>query len=166
MTTPVLNIDDLEDFMDVSHGERFAARLASIGPRLGARKLGYNVTVVPPGKRAFPKHNHHVLEEMFYVIDGTGEVRVGDAVHPLRPGDVVACPPGGPESAHQIVNTSDSAELRFLAVSTAETPDIVEYPDSGKFGVREVTGRDANGMPTGFRFIGRVEDGRDYWEGE
>jgi len=165
MTRPVINIDELE-YMEIAHGDRFQARLGAISPRIGAQKLGYNLTVLPPGKRAFPRHNHHVNEEMFFILDGAGELRVGEESWPLRAGDVIACPPGGPETAHQIANTSESEDLRFLAVSSSMSPEIVDYPDSGKFGVREVTGRDENGMPSGFRFVGRIEDERDYWEGE
>ena len=40
----------------LSHGDRFAARIAPVAARIGARRLGYNVTVVAPGKRAFPFH--------------------------------------------------------------------------------------------------------------
>jgi hypothetical protein len=32
-------------------------------------------------------------------------VRIGPDTYPLRPGDVVASSPGGPEVAHQIINT-------------------------------------------------------------
>ena len=103
--------------------------------RASARKLlGYNITAVPPGKRAFPLHNHVVNEEMFFVLEGSGELRVGDATHPVRAGDIIACPPGGPETAHQLVNTGD-AELKYLAVSTTLSPEVCDYPDSGKFGV-------------------------------
>ena len=49
-------------------------------------------------------------------------------------GDIIACPPGGPETAHQILNTGNE-ELRYLAVSTKPSPEICDYPDSGKFGV-------------------------------
>src|SRR5262249_38061245 len=61
---PILNVAALE-YRRWGHGERFEARVAAIGGRLGAQKLGYNVTVLPPGKRAFPFHNHRVNEEMF-----------------------------------------------------------------------------------------------------
>jgi uncharacterized cupin superfamily protein len=97
--------------------EHFDARSARIGPRIGARLLGYNVTAVPPGKAAFPFHAHRVNEEMFFILDGAGELRLGAQVHPVRRGDVIACPPGGPEAAHQLRNTG-STELRYLAVST------------------------------------------------
>jgi len=64
----ITNLSDLEfqpspipipDFL----AERYAgARLAMIGPKIGAQKLGYNITSLPPGKRAFPLHNHRVNE--------------------------------------------------------------------------------------------------------
>ncbi len=92
---------------------------------------------------------------MFFVLEGAGEVRIGGETFPIKKGDFIACPPGGPELAHQIVNTSD-AELKYLAVSTKESPEIAEYPDSKKFGV----------MTEGFRFLGRAGDSLDYWDGE
>jgi uncharacterized cupin superfamily protein len=120
--------------------------------------------VVPPGKRAFPFHNHRVNEEMFFVLEGEGEVRIGAERHPIRRGDVIASVPGGPELAHQIVNTSNS-ELRYLSVSTKMSPELVEYPDSGKFGVgAEFPGSD--GKPKTVRFLGRMNASIDYWEGE
>ena len=48
-----------------------------------------------PGKRAFPFHNHQVNEEMFFVIAGSGEVRIGAEMFPIRKGDIIACPAGG-----------------------------------------------------------------------
>jgi uncharacterized cupin superfamily protein len=162
---PIINIADLE-LQPWGHGDMFEARLGAIASKIGAQKLGYGLTVVPPGKRAFPAHNHRVNEEMFYIIDGEGELRVGDARYPLRAGDVIACPPGGPETAHQILNTS-SRDIRYLAVSTTLQPEIVEYPDSKKFGVRWPLGPDEKGRPQGGRFLGRLEDGvQDYWDGE
>ena len=163
-TRPILNIADLE-YRTNEHAERYQARIGAIGAKIGAKKLGYNVTVVPPGKRAFPFHVHRVNEEMFFVLDGEGELRIGADRHPIRRGDVIACPPGGPELAHQIINTS-TAELRYLAVSTKMTPEIAEYPDSGKFGVLAEYPAAADGKPQGFRYVGRPEIAVDYWDGE
>ncbi|TDJ32810.1 MAG: cupin domain-containing protein [Gammaproteobacteria bacterium] len=165
MTHPILNIADLE-FHPWGHGERFEAKLGDIGKKLGARKLGYNLTVLPPGKRAFPFHSHRVNEEMFFVVEGEGEVRIGEDRHPIRSGDVICCPPGGRETAHQIINSSD-AELKYLAISTQEQPEVAEYPDSGKYSIFSVlTG--ADGKPETMRLI--IPDGgagmNDYWEGE
>jgi uncharacterized cupin superfamily protein len=164
MNPPILNIADLE-FRPNEHGDRFGSRIGPIGSKLGAKKLGYNVTVVPPGKRAFPFHSHRVNEEMFFVLEGQGEVRIGDATYPIRQGDVIACPPDGAEAAHQIVNTS-SAEIKYLAVSTSLSPDIAEYPDSNKFGFLADFGPGPDGKPRRFRFLGRDGGSLEYYDGE
>ena len=44
---------------------------------------------------------------------------------------MIACPPGGPEVAHQIVNTGTTT-MRYLALSTIVEIEACEYPDSGK----------------------------------
>jgi uncharacterized cupin superfamily protein len=173
MRKQILNIAEVE-FIAVGYGtsnpgtenppEKFQARRGDIGRRLGAQKLGYNITVVPPGKRAFPLHSHRANEEMFFVLEGEGEVRIGAETFPIRKGDVMAHPPGGPETAHQIVNTS-KAELKYLAVSTRISPEIAEYPESGKFGVyAEYPSED--GKPRGFRFISRPGASINYYDGE
>jgi len=171
MSHPIINIDEVElqprPAAFAATGDaanRFDARMGFIAPRIGAQKLGYNLTAVPPGKRAFPLHNHRVNEEMFLVLEGTGEIRVGDAVYPIRAGDVIACPPGGKETAHQIVN-SGTAELKYLAVSTKLSPDIAEYPDSGKFGVLAEF-PSGGSKPKTFRFVGRESNAVPYWDGE
>jgi uncharacterized cupin superfamily protein len=171
MNEPIVNIADIElqprpaaFTPSGAAAERFEARLAPISARLGARKLGYNVTAVAPGKRAFPFHNHRVNEEMFFVLQGTGEIRIGGNAYSIRAGDIIACPPGGKETAHQIVNTG-AEELRYLAVSTKLSPEIAEYPDSGKFGILAEFPV-ADGPPQYFRYVGREIHSVDYWDGE
>ncbi len=88
----------------------------------------------------------------------------GDETSPLRAGDFIACPPGGPEVAHQIVNTG-TEELRYLAVSTMIYPEAVEYPDSGKVGVMSRQIR-SDGTLRVLRHITREGDAVDYWDGE
>jgi uncharacterized cupin superfamily protein len=168
MTHPVLNIADvaLTDLAERARQRgsemptaRFGGRIGPIAPLIGARKLGYNLTVIDPGKAAFPKHSHRANEEMFFVLEGTGELRMGEAIHPVRAGDVIACPPGGPGTAHQLINTGTIA-LRFLAVSTMEFPEICEYPDSNK--LNAITGMGTDD----FRHLARHGESLDYWEGE
>lgn len=131
------------------------ATMGQISSLIGAQKLGYNVTKIPPGKRAFPIHNHHVNEEMFFILEGEGQVRIGNEIFSIKRGDVIACPPGGKELAHQIVNNS-SDELVYLSVSTKLSPEIAEYPDSGKFGV----------LSSDMRFLGKLDQSLGYWDGE
>jgi uncharacterized cupin superfamily protein len=170
MTRPVVNIADVEFQTRASPvpahaADTFEARFARISALVGAKQLGYNITAVPPGKRAFPRHSHRVNEEMFFVLQGSGEIRIGDQTYALRAGDVVACPPGGAETAHQIANTG-TEELRYLAVSTQRAPEICEYPDSGKFGV--ITGHATPGAAPSpaFPHFGLLGAGVGYWEGE
>lgn len=65
------------------------------------------------------------------MLEGAGTLRVAGEMLPLRTGDI-AFIPAGPEYPHQIINTSD-APLQYLSISTRDMPEIVEYPDSGKF---------------------------------
>ncbi|MEO8306980.1 MAG: cupin domain-containing protein [Pseudomonadota bacterium] len=171
MTRCIVNIDEisLDDMQPMfkptgDAAQRFASKLAPVGSRIGAQLLGYNITAVPPGMRAFPLHNHHATEEMFFIVSGSGELRIGDERFTLRVGDFIANPPGGPEVAHQIINTG-SEELRYLAVSTLVTPEIVEYPDSGKFGAI-LRRKQPDGSQRVLRHIDREGTGLDYWEGE
>ena len=147
--------------------EGYEAELAFVGPMLGAKLLGTSVTKVPPGNRAFPLHNHRVNEELFFILEGIGEVRIGDERFPIKKGDFLSCPPGGPATAHQIINTGD-ADMTYIGISTKLSPEIAEYPDSGtgKFGILADFGADTEGKPQGFRYIGKTGDNGDYWEGE
>ena len=133
MPRPVINLDQIA-FDDVEENGLYTSRRATIGDLIGARRLGYNLTVLPPGKAQCPFHCHHGEEEMFLVLDGEGELRFGSERHPLRRHDVIACPTGGPDVAHQIINTGQT-ELRYLALSTRADLDACEYPDSGKVSV-------------------------------
>lgn len=172
MKKPIANVNEAElhprPAVFAPKGEAAAAfevKTARIGELLGAKKLGYNVSSVPPGKAAYPFHSHRINEEMFFVLSGVGVVRIGTETYPIREGDVIACPAGGPETAHQIRNSGDS-DLRYLAVSTQESPEICDYPDSGKFGVYALLSESDDGKPEYFYFMGRGEMALDYWAGE
>ena len=97
---------------------------------------------------------------MFFILEGEGELRFGDTRYPLRRNDVIACPTGGPEVAHQIVNTG-AAPMRYLAISTIVELDACEYPDSGKVSV--VAGRRGE---RGLRKMFRAETTVDYYDRE
>jgi uncharacterized cupin superfamily protein len=132
---------------------------------LGARKLGYSLIVLAPGKRAFPFHHHRVNEEMFFIVEGEGEMRIGHEPHAIRAGDVIACPPGDIETAHQIINTS-ALDLRYLAISTQASPEVVEYPDTGRHAVIVADETAAVTSAKRFRAMFRLEDSLGYWDGE
>ena len=167
MTTPAEALRALliRNFNDVplSRDQRpplYDAQGARLAVGTAARKLGASVDIVAPGMRSCPYHLHHAQEEMFIVIEGSGTLRVGGEMLPIRTGDVMFIP-AGPEYPHQIINTSD-APLKYLSISTLEAPEIVEYPDSGKSlstGPRDATGQR-------FDQIQRIGADLDYWDGE
>jgi uncharacterized cupin superfamily protein len=154
-----MNLADVV-FDDIEENGIYTSSRAQIAAHIGARDLGYNLTVLPPGKVQCPFHSHRGEEEMFFILEGEGELRFGDRRYPIRANDVIACPTGGPEVAHQIINTG-KVTMRYLAISTLRDIDVCEYPDSNKISV--VTGgRDEPGL----RKIMRAENTVDYYDRE
>ena len=150
----VVNIDSvkLEHF---EKGDKYASDGVRLGPLLGAKSLGYSYDVVPPGMRACPFHSHRAEEEMFFIVKGEGTLRYGDETRKIRAGDVICCPVGGPETAHQIVNDS-GADLAYLSISTMMPAEVCEYPDSNKIGA----------FGGGVRHMTKTEHHLDYWTDE
>ena len=157
---PIANLDEIAQFEDVEENGIYTSRRAMFSDGIGARLLGYNLTVLPPGKVQCPFHAHHGEEEMFLILEGEGELRFGDARYPLRKHDVIACPTGGPEVAHQIVNTG-TTDMRYLALSTRVGIEVCEYPDSQKLAV--FAGQE--GKPL-LRKVFRSESDVDYYDRE
>jgi uncharacterized cupin superfamily protein len=164
---PFVNINDIELVPQSPQKPEagFEARYAPIAAPLGATKLGCRLTAVPPGKKAFPHHVHHVNDELFVILSGEGTLRFGAEQYPVRSGDVIVCPAGGADKAHQLINTS-AGELRYLSISSLEQPEVAEYPDSGKFGVYSVTAAEATPPARRLVFLGRTASGVDYFDGE
>ena len=129
------------------------ARLAA---GTSAVALGMSIDTVAPGMRGCPYHLHHAEEEAFVILEGRGTLRVAGELLEIKAGDV-AFLPAGPEYPHQIINTSD-APLKYLSISTRARPEIVEYPDSGKY----------LAMPGGNSQarMARIAPDLDYWDGE
>lgn len=159
MKPPFVNLDEVV-FNDVEDNGLYTSRRALFSAGIGARQLGYNLTELPPGKSQCPFHAHRAEEEMFFILEGRGELRFGDKRYPIRAHDVIACPVGGPEVAHQITNTGP-VTLRYLAVSTQAAVEVCEYPDSNKIGVF------AQAPGAGrLRVLVRAGSGVDYYDRE
>ena len=67
--------------------------------------------IAPGCNNEFHKHAH---ESIFVVLEGDGEVRVGDRWSPMKTGDVAFVPRWIP---HQTRNTSRERELVILAIT-------------------------------------------------
>jgi uncharacterized cupin superfamily protein len=160
--TPVISIHGLEFEQRPearqptgAAAQKFHVERGSLTERMGLTTLGINVTRVAPGKTAYPFHSHRCNDELFYILGGDGELRLGSERHAVKAGDVIGCPIGGPETAHQLINTG-SEPLLYLSISSNLDPDICEYPDSKKIGV----------WAGEFMVLTRSDTPVDYWDGE
>ena len=140
MTTPpcpVLNVANAAESVS-EHGVYWGAGTRDLVPAMRAAggSLGVRNVRVPPGRTACPFHTHAIEDEVFYVLSGTGVLRYGEALHPLRAGDCVSCP-AGTGVAHQLANTGD-VDLVYLAIGRRDPHEVCTYPDSGKVMVRSL----------------------------
>jgi uncharacterized cupin superfamily protein len=131
------------------HGEVDSA-WRDLGVAAGSVASGINHVEIAVRARSCPFHCHGAEEEIFVVLAGDGALRLGDERHPVRPGHVVARPPGT-RVAHQFI--AGDAGLTLLAWGTREPNDVVWYPDSSKVNLR------------GIGIKARLEP-LDYWDGE
>jgi uncharacterized cupin superfamily protein len=165
MTGPVLNVADAPNFVNQPEGStRFGSTMAPMGKAVGLKHLGAMFMQVEPGRRAFPFHCHHGNEEMFVILEGEGTYRFGDMEYQIRAGDICAAPIGGPETAHQIIN-SGTEVLKYLSVSTKNDPDICEYPDSGKYAGFAI-GEGREFQNSRLRVVNREDSNLGYFDGE
>jgi uncharacterized cupin superfamily protein len=161
MIKPVINVAQAKTHSGESGGS-FAYSMTELASALGAKGIGANLTRVPPGKAAFPFHHHYVNEEHFFILSGSGVLRHGEDVHAVKQNDYIVNLPGGPERAHQLINTG-SEDLVYLAISTGAIVEVVGYPDSAKTGVRTVTYGEPNSR---FLVPDAARNTVGYWEGE
>lgn len=126
----LINVEDVPWVQYAPPRGRFGMEDRYLSGAVRSRKLDISVTRLAPGQVSCPYHFHHAEEELFYVLEGHGKLRYDGEERPLRPGDVVSCPPG-PGGAHQLINDADGP-LVYLAISNNEPWEICEYPDSNK----------------------------------
>ena len=84
-----------------------------IGKKEGAENFAFRYYQLESGASSNQEqhqHDHGVL-----VLQGSGEVLLGDQVHPISRGDIIHIPPN---ALHQLRNTGDSP-LGFLCVIPA-----------------------------------------------
>ncbi len=126
-----INIDELT--FEYGGLGRFGADDAEVGLLIGARKLGYRVAKLPPGRSFCPLHSHEAEEEFFFVLQGNPSIRTLRGTIVCRPGDFIAFPVGE-RGAHELRN--DSGEpCTVLLAGNNELTEICSYPDSQKVSV-------------------------------
>jgi uncharacterized cupin superfamily protein len=124
-------------------------------------KLGMSVIELLPEQTQCPYHFHHGNEELLLVLQGRPTLRTPDGERDLEPGDVVHFPTG-PAGAHHLINRTDEP-ARYVIADAKVTPEVVEYPDSGKL-VSMARAESQRGEQ--LWTCHRLDDEVDYFDGE
>lgn len=145
------NMVRLRDVKAVGRSKKSIGRIRrDLGDAVGSRTSGLGHVAVAPGKLSCPPHCHSVEEELFVVLEGEGLLLLGDEEYKVKPGHVIARPPGT-GVAHTFQGAGSG--LTLLAYGTRRSADLCFYPRSSKISFR------------GLGVIGRISC-VDYWEGE
>ncbi len=95
------------------------SRMAGLG------RIAVNLAWVPPGKESAIHHVHHREEEWLFVLEGRGIAEVGDADHPIGPGDFLGFPPG---VSHHLRNESSERLLFLEGGEVIPDVEVADFP--------------------------------------
>jgi quercetin dioxygenase-like cupin family protein len=125
----IKNLKDLEDVAGARAPEiegRFARS------HIDSEHLGVSYFRYSPGLRSPVAHSHREQEEAYVVVSGSGNVLLGDEVHPVRQWDVVRV---SPETVRAFEAGDDGLELVIVGSDRPEGGDGVmaeaSWPDRG-----------------------------------
>jgi len=159
----IINLKDVESRSE-SRGSRFGYSSKSLASETGSKGLGCTWYEIPPGRVAFPYHYHCSNDEGLFILEGEGELRLGDQKLFVHAGDYISFPPG-PDHAHSLKNSS-SRPLRCICISTMACTDVVAYPDSKKISAWG-SGDMSKGLAgTWVRAMMKEQAAVDYYDGE
>jgi quercetin dioxygenase-like cupin family protein len=108
-----------------------------LAKQLEASKLGARLWRLEPGQ-AMTRHRHYGQEELYFLLEGTGRVRVDGELLTLAPHDAVLVEPA---SVRQVFNDTDADQLWIIVGAPAELANTLEmsaeqlrhsYPDGPK----------------------------------
>jgi len=96
----------------------------------GDAGISLRITDVMPGKVTYPGHLHRESQEIITILSGTGDIKIGDTVFPLKANDAIFIPEG---ESHLIRNTGDNVMRMVCTFSTCDTASDLESDDSIDF---------------------------------
>jgi mannose-6-phosphate isomerase-like protein (cupin superfamily) len=102
----VVNLDQVEPFI-TKDGSQIRELLAYRNSSIVNQSLA-EATVPPHGST--DEHYHAKTEEIYFILEGEGRMRIETETQEVRVGDAIAIPPG---KKHKLWNTG-SAPLRLL----------------------------------------------------
>lgn len=102
---------------------------------IGAKQVDLHLNTINAGTAPGPYHLHRQVENVYYVLEGQGVIRIDGTDHHVSPGQAVFIPPDVPHSAH---NEGDSP-LRLLEIYAPVNVDFVEVDDPTEGGQTSAT---------------------------
>jgi mannose-6-phosphate isomerase-like protein (cupin superfamily) len=114
-----------KSFIGKETGEPFVAKDGALifelfrGNDLNIKNMGIASGYLKPKQKAFP-HFHHLSEEIYFVVSGSGKVRIGGAVNEIEKGEAAYIPAG---AIHALENTSQTEEMKILAICSPPYQD-------------------------------------------
>ena len=93
------------------------------GDRTNTNALTSGVAELPVGVTAVYRMHRHAPVELYYILEGSGSIRIVDDVTDVKKGSTIYIPGN---VAHCLINTGD-VPLRMLYVFAADSFDEIEY---------------------------------------
>lgn len=94
-----------------------------ISPRnSSAQAMSIAEIKIPPGVVIIP--HHHVMEEVYHIVSGSGVMMVEDETTRVVPGDSVLVPP---HAWHNITNDTDEDLVLIVTCAPAWAPDLLQF---------------------------------------
>lgn len=111
--------------------DRLGLTTQELGKLVGNRRLYVNLDTVPQGANSTRYHSHSTQEEFFYILSGSGTLRLNGEVRTVTAGDFLG-KPAGEGIAHTFYNPN-AEPLRILDIGTVDAEDTCFYPDDGVY---------------------------------
>lgn len=133
--------------LNATDGRRYPARrwtrnLVGGASDIQAQNFSLGFVVLDPQGGQVPWHNQE-QEEVYFILDGTGEMCLGDEMQTVTSGQAVFIPPG---VFHQITNVGDTPLQMLYCYGPAG--DVAHWKQELE-GTLPKAGKDAPPLPTG-----------------
>jgi uncharacterized cupin superfamily protein len=100
------------------------------GKTVGAKTISLRITDVLPGAICTPGHIHTECEEVIFILSGKGEIKIGQEVSSMNPGDAIYLPTG---VGHIIRNTGKEVMRMACSFSSPDISRDLKNDESMKF---------------------------------
>lgn len=112
-------------FVDVTEHRRFAPEKMQKLNLFESAHMFCDVYCLEPGQAQKP-HDHPDATKFYYVLEGSGEIRIGDQTHTVSPGQLAFAMPG---EIHGVTNTSTNRLVLLVAMSPNPNPNPNANPN-------------------------------------